>query len=266
MTAINPARLKIQCASLVEKYSNPGGFVSGLHDLLGFYASRIRQTSLARTNLTMQAYQVPAPVLRALENELDEMLTNDPLQGLLLVDALWQEEWVEFRQLAIILLGNLPSDLAENIFDHIRTWLGSCTAEDVRRSILTRGLERLGREKPALVLNFFEELIAGGGKGEYQSVLFGLLPFVDNPAFDNLPVVYDLVSNILMSEENKLIKEITTLLRALLKRSEQETTYFLVRQLATAAKPRIFRVIRQLVPEFSDENKALLKKTLQNYV
>ncbi|NQS90993.1 MAG: DNA alkylation repair protein, partial [Chloroflexi bacterium] len=210
MTAINPARLKIQSSALAEKFSDPGGFVTGLHDLLGFYASRIRQTSLSRTNLTLQVYQVPVPVLRAMENELDQNLNSYPSQGLELVDALWKEEWVEFRQLAINLLGKLPPDHPEQIFDHILNWLGSRTAEDVSRSIMDQGLERLRSEKPTLVLNFFEKMVSKGGKGEQQAVLFGLMPFVDNPAFDNLPIVYDLVANILLAEENKLIKELTT--------------------------------------------------------
>ena len=109
MTAINPARLKIQCAELSENYSNPAKFIPGLHDLLGFYAARIRQTSLSHTPLTLRAYQVPAPVLRALVIELEEYLEENPSHGLKLIDALWKEEWVEFRQLAIYLPGRFTS-------------------------------------------------------------------------------------------------------------------------------------------------------------
>ena len=76
MTAINPARLKIQCADLVISYSNPVSFISGLHDLLGFYATRIRHTGLKRLPLTLQTYQVPLPVLRALETEINPKLNT----------------------------------------------------------------------------------------------------------------------------------------------------------------------------------------------
>ncbi len=265
MTAINPAKLKIQCAGLSEYYAEPARFVSGLHDLLAFYSARIRQTSLSRTPLTLQTYQVPAPVLRALKIELEEYLNSDPNQGLKLVENLWQEEWVEFRQLSIILLGNLPTTKPEALLDHIQYWIKSCTAEDIRNLIMTQGLGRLREEKLKQVLDFFKDLIQNGKKSNTQAALFGLLPVVENPAFDNLPVIYNLLAEILLVEETGLVKEITTLLSSLQDRSEQETTYFLVRQLSAAAKPRIFRVVRQVIPKFRAENQAVLKDALRNY-
>lgn len=265
MTAINPTRLKIQSAELSEYYSNPAKFISGLHDLLGFYAARIRQTYLSRTPLTLQTYQVPAPVLRALVNELEGSLEEKPALGLKLIDALWEEEWVEFRQLAIICLGDLPPFDPEQILDRINFWLESCTAEDIRRKIMTRGLTQLVEEKPKIILNFIGELISSGSKMNHQAALFGLLAFGENPDFDNLPVIYSLLAKILQNEETGLMKEITTLLNVLQKRSEQETAYFLERQLAAAAKPRIFRVTRQVIGQFNTENRVMLREALDNF-
>lgn len=265
MTAINPARLKIQCAELCENYSTPKKFISGLHDLLGFYAARIRQTSLARTPLSLQTYQVPAPVLRALITELEMYLSEEPDTGLKLIDAVWQEEWIEFRQLAIICLGKLPPEKSERILDRSRSWLDSCTAEDIRRKIMTRGLERMAEERPADVFNYIDDLIRSGSKMDHQAALFGLLSFATKPEFDNLPVIYNHLAKILLAEETGLIKEITSLIKALRKRSEQETAYFLERQLAAAAKPRIFRVTRQVIGQFSKTNQKLLRVALQNF-
>jgi len=265
MTAINPARLKIQCAELCENYSNPVKFIPGLHDLLGFYAARIRQTSLSRTPLTLQSYQVPAPVLRALVIELEDFLDESPSLGLELIDALWNEEWVEFRQLAIICLGDLPPFDSEQILDRIKSWLDNCTAEDIRRRIMTRGLTQLIEEKPKIIFKFIGDLISSGSKMNHQAALFGLLAFVDNSDFDNLPVIYNLLAQILQKEEIGLMKEITALLKVLQQRSEQETAFFLKRQLAAAAKPRISRVTRQILGYFNAENRAMLKETLENF-
>jgi len=265
MTAINPTRLKIQCAKLSENYSNPAKFIPGLHDLLGFYAARIRQTSLSRKPLTLQTYQVPAPVIRALVFELEEYLEDNPSLGLKLIDALWKEEWVEFRQLAIIFLGDLPPFDPEQILDRIKFWLKSCNAEDIRRRIMTQGLSHLGEEKPKIVFNFLEDLISSGSKMDHQAALFGLLVFGENPDFDNLPVIYKLLAEILQNEEAGLMKEITALVRVLQQRSEQETAFFLERQLAAAAKPRIFRVTRQVMGQFNTKNQAVLRKALDNY-
>ena len=99
----------------------------------------------------------------------------------------------------------------------------------------------------------------------HQAALFGLLVFGENPDFDNLPVIYKLLAEILQNEEAGLMKEITALLKVLQQRSEQETAFFLERQLAAAAKPRIFRVTRQVMGQFNIENRAVLKKALDNF-
>lgn len=265
MTAINPARLKIQCAELCENYSNPGKFIPGLHDLLGFYAARIRETSLSRTPLSLQSYQVPAPVLRALVIELEDYLQESPAPGLNLIDALWDEEWVEFRQLAVICLGDLPPFDSEQILDRIKTWLDNCTAEDIRRRIMTRGVTQIIQDQPEMIFDFIGDLISSGSKMNHQAALFGMLAFVDNSDFDNLPIIYNLLAQILQNEEVGLMKELTALLKILQKRSEQETAFFLKRQLAVAAQPRISRITRQILGYFNAENRAMLKEMLHHF-
>ena len=265
MTAINPARLKIQCADLVKSFSNPDAFITGLHDLFGFYASRVRHTGLKRIPLTLQTYQIPLPVFRALETELDLDLNTHPSQGLLLIDALWEEEWLEFRQLAVIMLGNLPPINTDPILKRIKTWLSTSTSEIVRSFIPTRGILRLTSENPELVLDFFTNLLKDPNKRNCQTVLFGLLQFGSDQKFYNLPIIYSLLGKILLVEEKGLVKESQDLLTHLIYRSEQETLYFLVQQLSSASKPRILRLVRAVLPKFSAENQAILRESIQNY-
>jgi len=99
----------------------------------------------------------------------------------------------------------------------------------------------------------------------HQAALFGLAAFAENPDFDNLPVIYSQLAEILQNEETGLMKEITSLLKILQQRSEQETAYFLERQLAAAAKPRIFRVTRQVIGQFNAENRVLLREAIDKY-
>jgi hypothetical protein len=200
-----------------------------------------------------------------LENELDKLLNDQPSKGLLLIEALWEEEWVEFRQLAVIFLGNLPPINSDPILKRIRLWLSHSTSEDIRSLIPTRGMRRLFVENPYLVLDFYQELLATPTKENCQAVLFGLVEFTDNSEFDNLPVLFALLQDILLVEEKGLIKESLTVLRKLLFRSEQETLYFLIKQLSTASKPRILRIARNLIPEFSLDSQVQLREALQNY-
>jgi len=265
MTAINPARLKIQCAELVESFRDIPRFMSELHDLLAFYGARIRQTSLSQNPLALQTYQVPAPVLRALVLEFRELIDKNPEQGLLLVDALWQEEWLETRHLGVSLLAYLPTSAPERILDRILIWIENCTSEDLKRLIMTSAMARLVDEKPSHVLVFLKILAANDARADRQGALYGLVPIVEGPDFDNLPVIFNILRDILLIDETVFTKEISALIHSLQKKSDQETAYFLVRQMALASKPRIFRVIRRVLPFFSDESQQLLRENLSNY-
>ena len=264
MTAINPARLKMQTAELGEIIDQADQFASRLHELLTYYSARIRQTSLSKTPLKLQAYQVPEPVIQALESEITERLEADPEAGYPLADTLWIEYWVEFRQLAIYILGHLPIDKPDLILSRIQAWLDQCTSEDIRRSIMTEGMIRLANERPEVCFGLIENLVSSGKKSHHQAALFGLSLFANDYTYTNLPVVFKHLSKILAKEEDGLTKEINALLQILAKRSEQETTYFLVKQLHTAYEPRILRLSRQLMNNLSQDNQALLREKMSH--
>ena len=266
MTAINPARLKIQCVELSELYSDPDNFIQDLHKLFDFYAIRVRKSGITRTSQLLQSYQVSPPVMRALEQELIAPLNTQPSQGLILIDALWEQEWIETRTLAVSLLGSIPPINPDSIFKRIKSWISSCESNAIRSILTSRGVSRLSTENPELVLNFFHELSSSPTKENCQAVLFGLVPFASNQDFDNLPRLYKLLDSILLVDEKGLVKEILIILKTLIKRSEQESLYFLERQLYTASKPRILRVTRQILPNFSVQNQAVLKEALKSYL
>jgi hypothetical protein len=265
MTAINPAKLKIQCAELGESFQNLPLFTTGLHDLLAFYSARIRQTNLSKTPLTLQTYQVPAPVLRALELEFCELIEEYPDEGFLLIDALWKEEWLEFRQLAASLLGYLPITAPKKVLDRIQIWIRNSTSEELNRLIMTKSVTQLAVEKPSQVLELLKSLASSNIRADRQTALFGLLQFGEDPSFDNLPKIFNILRDILHIDESAYIKEISAVIHSLQRKSDQETAYFLVRQMATAPKPRIFRVIRQVLGFFSKESQQVLKESLNNY-
>ena len=265
MTAINPAKLKMQVAALGELISQPERFTARLHELLSFYSARIRQTRLANTSQILKTYQAAKPVILALENEIAEKLKDEPEAGFTLLDRLWEEYWVEFRQLAIHVLGLLPSDQPDRIIHRAQAWLEDCSSEDIRRLIMTRGMSRLANARPQESLQFIDELISSGSNENLQAALFGLEFYAKNPSYLNLPLLFNYLSKILLAETSGLSKEISALLRILASRSEQETTYFLLNQLSPDHNPRILRVIRQVMDNLSPDNQDLLREKIETY-
>jgi hypothetical protein len=265
MTAINPAKLKLQTAELGEFVSQPDQFIIELHELLSFYSARIRRTNLSESSLNLQTYQAPDPVINALESEITERLPEDPDAGFALVDKLWMELWVEFRKLAIQVLGILPVGEPDRVIKRLQEWLETCPSEDIRRMIMTEGMIGLTNKEPDQCLKFIQDLISFQSKESLQAALFGLESLAANPSYLNLPVLFRLLSKILLADENGLVKEISSLLQVLASRSEQETTYFLLSQLSSDHKSDLIRVIRKVIKKLSPENQALIQEKMDRY-
>ena len=265
MTAINPTKLKIQSAELGDTFHDIPGFISGMHDLLTFYSDRVRQPDLSKTSLSLKTYQVPAPVLRALELELSTFLETEPGQGLKLIDALWQEEWLEFRQLAINLLGYIPTSMSRKVLDRIHFWISKSTSEELNRQIMSKAVAGLITEKPSQVLDLLKTLSSTSDRADQQAAVFGLMQFAHYPEFEDLPKIYQILKDILIIDETGLTKDISALIQLLQKKSDQETAYFLVRQMAFASKPRIYKIIRQVLPNFSEASQQILRDNLESY-
>ncbi len=202
-------------------------------------------------------------MILALENELAERLAGNSEAGFPLVDALWNEYWLEFRQIAVQVLGILPTNQPDRILDRILKWLDKCSSEDIRRMIMTEGLNNLASESPDQCITLIEKLISRYDKGNHQAALFGLCMFARSPSYLNLPILYRNLARILETEGNGLIKEISALLRILINRSEQETTFFLIKQIDLAYQPRFNRVIRQVINNLSQDNQIPLREKME---
>jgi hypothetical protein len=169
---------------------------------------------------------------------------------------------VEFRQLAVFSLSCLPPENPEELISRIKGWLSDCTAEDIRRLVMTQGLQRLAAEKPEASLRFIDELVLSNTRADQQAALFGLSFFASDEGYLNLPLLFKSLEKILANEEKSLVKETSNLLRILIKRSEQETAFFLSQQLTSNPQERVFRVTRQILKSFSPENQLKLREIL----
>ena len=264
MPAINPARLKIRCTEIGEYFSDPQQFVAKLHDLLNFYADRIRRPGEAGAPPPLlPAYHVPAPVLRHLEREITPRAAQYPQAALSLADALWDEKWLEPRLLAAAILGNIPPALPDPILERVQTWGVGCKEALLQKELFTRGVSQIREHHQEEFLRVIGDLMANSKKDAQRGGLYALIPLLEDENFQNLPVVYHMLSTMLKREETGLQSEIVAIVSALSKRSEQETVFFLQETLLTAADPRITRVVRRSLSFFSEENQKRLREKLR---
>lgn len=264
MTAIQPERLRRQAAQLAEHFADPPTYVRELHQLLDYYADRVRRPGQAsRPAPLLQAYNVRPPVLRALLMELLPRLQADLPGGLALCDALWQQPYLEFRMLAILLLGQAAPDPPEAIIQRIQSWITPALELQLIESLLSLGVERLHRERPMALLQLIEQWLVNPQPFYQQLGLRALLPLINNPASENLPVFFRLITPLCQSAPSRLRADLLDVLAALARRSPQETAYFLRQVLAFPDAPDTPWLIRQSLSEFPSEIQSGLRSALR---
>ncbi len=251
MPAILPARLKQQAALLAGQYDDPPAYVRSLHHLMEFYSERaIKPGAAMESHSLLPSYHVRQPVLRQVLFELSPYVEEDSQTCLALLDRLWEEPYLEFRLLAIGVLGQLPVEETDQLLERLEAWLRTNPEERILTAMLTQGLSRLRREKPAELDRLIEKWLLSPDLLEKQLGLRALIPVLQDPAFQNLPVYYRLVMPLVRQSPGVLRPDILDVIDSLARCSPQETAFFLRQALMMANSPDAAWFIRQSARSF----------------
>lgn len=263
MPAIHPARMKIQVAQLADKLRQPQSFVRDLHNLLEIYADRTyRPGQFGEPPPLLATYKTPPPVLRQIEREIVPLADSDPAAALALVDALWVEPVIEFRQLAILLLGRIPPRPTEPVFGRIQTWVASMPETRLLEAILEQSLARIRRELPDIFYNLVENWLHMEQVYSQQAGLRALGYLINDPGFENLPAVIRLITPALRMPPPELRLDLVAVLRSLARRFPKEAGYILKQNLSED-RPDTTWLVRQVLNEFPGDIQTELGQVLR---
>jgi hypothetical protein len=254
MPAIQPARLKQQAALVAQYFDQPASFLRSLHHLLEFYADRARRPGQSGTLPPLiETYNVRPPVLRLLIQELVPLAEKDPAAGLVLCDALWSQAKLEFRWLAASLLGQIPPQPPGPVLERIQTWLSSRPEERLINAILDLGLQRLRQDNPDHLISVIENWLTQEDLYFTRLGLRALLPLIDDPHHENLPVLFRLIQPLTRRTPPSVRPELLEVIVTLAKRSPRETAFFMRQNLELIGSADTAWMIRQSLKSFPEE-------------
>ncbi len=264
MPAIQPARLKQQSALLVEQFINPAAFIRSLHHLLEFYADRVHRPGQAgEPPPLIQAYRVKPPILRQILMDLEPLAKEKPDQALELCDQLWEQPYLEFRQLSASLLGVIPPSSSAAILERVRGWIRQDIEDHLIDIMILHGLENLRKEDPHSIYRLINEWLATS-EVQYQKIgLRTMLPLVQDPDIENLPIFFNLIQPFARSLPSSISPDLIDIVEVLARRSPQETAYFLRQTLSFPNSPDTPWLIRQVIRVFPTEIQSSLRKALK---
>lgn len=256
--------MKIQVARLSEKLRQPDALVRDLHNLLDFYADRThRPGQFGEPPPLLATYKTPTPVLRQIEREIAP-LAGDAPAALALVDALWTEPVIEFRRLAIALLGRIPPNPPEPVLDRIQAWVAARPENRILDVILEQGLRRIRQETPGVYYPMLEAWLKADELYPRQAGLHTLRHLLADPGFENLPAVSRLILPFIRLTPKDLRIDLVAVLRRLAVRFPQEASY-LLKQNLDPDHPDAIWLARQVVDDFPGEIQSSLREVLRQY-
>lgn len=264
MPAIQPARLKQQSALLAEYFDTPPAFVRSLHHLLDSYADHVQRAGRSGEPPPLLAsYKVRPPVLRQIWLELRPLAAEDPQAALALCDALWDQPYLEFRQLAASILAQVSPRPPDPVVERIQNWIKPDTEERLTILLLTQGFSRLRNENPEALLDLVEAWLTTPDVFMQQMGLRALQPFVGDLEFENLPVFFRLINPFARVAPPALRPDILNVLSALAHRSPQETAFFLRQNLHTPNSPDAPWFLRQTLQDFPPDIQESLRAAVR---
>jgi hypothetical protein len=249
MPAVDIARLKTQAVVLVEKFDQPAVFLKELHEVLDLYADRtLRVGVVAAPVSVLPAYRAPQSVLRQIEMELGPLASTFPEQSMALTDALWKEGYLETRLLAAALLGRIHPETGL-LLERITAWLSRTRDDQLRLALLNVSLARLRRESPTKFLQLLRGWFDPATPKMWVNAIHALIPLLQDPTYQNLPPIYNLLSPVLRDFPSLLQNELVELINALYGASPIETTHFLRQVIMASSSQQTPVVLRRILPK-----------------
>lgn len=264
MPAIQPARLKIQSTELSTKVTNPEDFCRAYHEFLDYYADRTyRPGQVGEPPPLLPAYHVSRPVLRAVEKEMSQFAEDDRDAALDLADALWGEQYLEFKLLAASIVGKVSPIPAKSVFGRVESWTGPSTEERLENALVNSGLERILFERPDL---YFQKILTWLRSKKLDFNRLGLKaipPLLESGKFEDYPPLFKQLSKKMRLEGNPLKTDILPAIEVLAARSPEETAFFLNRTMKSAGEnPNIAWYVRKSLGFFPPDSRHYLRETL----
>ena len=269
MPAIHLPRLQQQVEALTEHYADAEKFTRQLRDLFNFYGDKTRRPSQrAKKTIGLPSENVPAPVLRQVVLQLTPYAENTPHAILNLSRNLWQHPALEYRQLAAMLVGKLPTSHTEETLALIRGWNLQNQEDSLLAALASNSLNTLRQESPDQLLEQIQSWLAPAEEEKFNKSqtanmqklgLSALLPFIRDLEFENLPLIYNLIKPLLQDSPKALRPYLLDLLLALAGRSPQEVAYILRTLLEEDPNAHVIWLTRRTLDSLPAENREKLQ-------
>jgi len=264
MPAVQLVRLNQQLNSLAQHFDDPSRFRSELESMLIRYADLTYKPgdAVKRSSLSITSYRTAPIVLRKLEQRMAGLAAFNPELTLGVADSLWASEQAEMRQLAAVLIGNLPESYSSEVLARLKSWTVPGVEFTHIQTLFQKGSTQLRQNEPQKWLDLIRTWLNSPDKDMLRLGVLAITTLAADREYENLPAIYNAISPVLTITPEELQHELRQLLTQLARRSPTETSYFLRQVMGLNPTRTLARLVRRVLPEFPDEIQTRLRSAL----
>lgn len=265
MPAIDLTRLDRQISALADSLGEPQVFRRGLHELLSsyhLYARKVSKENMPKS--FMRHYELPPQVVRQVELGLKPAVLQRPEESLALIDALWEDEYYESRDLAAFMLGQLPLEYAPAAENRITTWLSQPQDRALQAAVLEKAPSSLRSQAKEQWEALLGKLLDSNSFHLQQSGLLALDYDLPARPLSSFVSVYKLLRPFFKQNDPRILSALQDIVGHLARRNPSETVYFLKQVLAESDTHAIEHIMRRYLPFFSPKDAESLREAIGN--
>jgi len=263
MPAVELTSLNTRIQSLQLYRDDPSVYLVKLEDLLALYASeKVKQGENVPIKTLLRQMHIPDLVLQKIIDTFPALAHDLPKNAILILDELWNREELEYKILAIHLLTNLPDSYSGEINQRLLQW--TITADDViLHKVILDQFSKFDIVNSDAVRHFIEEMIQTEQLDLRRMAYAVMANVIQQSTFSDLPWAFKLVTPIVCNASLNMYRELNLIFDAFIQKSEIETTAYLAELYSQTECEKARKYIRKVIPRFSSDNQAYLRKIIQ---
>lgn len=253
MSPAQLSRLRPQISALSSLFDKPEKYIDSLTKLLEKYRSDVDTSSDSISSYSMVSrLNVPDIVISQLEISYNHLVREYPQQTTEIANKIWDNEYFEYKQLALGLLSKLPISSLEKYFDFIQEKITEETETPIFSVILDIANSNLGIQKNESWLNILTSWVSSEDKRLKKIGLQAFLNLIRDqnqfPAPDQLKIIRPIFINPTLAINADLLE----LVEVLSDLSINEAAAFLISIGVQNPKPDVAKFMRKCAKFFPE--------------
>jgi hypothetical protein len=263
MSAVNPTRLQSQIRELLTNFDSPQTFHTRLSNLFSLYANRtLHYGESSQTNRIALIYHSPPPLTRQLQIDLIPYVKKKPQVALEIADQLWEDPYLEIKNLAVFVLGKTPISQPEIITERLNSWLSPGLDKELITKILSISAILLEEKFPSEWEKFIQTFLNSSDPKMASIGIRGIIESIKRSDFKNSPMVHRLISPFIQNPQSEHMEDLENLLKTLINHAPIETAYFIKQTLSISQSAETIRLIKKCLPALPNDLQSDLKTAL----